>query len=95
MNTALIAFLYVAIATSVGAITFLAGQRAGGRTPREVDECHEQAALLEGAKHDLDRVYEDAHRNQTPQETLAELDRARSQLDEAIVGLRRGADLVV
>ncbi|MHB8603770.1 MAG: hypothetical protein ACYDCK_00840 [Thermoplasmatota archaeon] len=95
MNVALTAFLYVAIASSVGALTFLMGQRASGRTPKEVDECHEQATLLEGARRELEALYDEAHRAGSPAPTLDEIDRARIQLDEAILGLRRGADLVV
>lgn len=95
MNIALTAFLYIAIAASAGALTFLAGQRSSGRTPKEVDDCHEQAALLEGVKKDLDNIYEDAHRAKTPEDATIEVARARDQLEDAIVGLRRGADLVV
>lgn len=95
MNVALTAFLYIAIATSSAALTFLAGQRASGRTPKEVDACHEHATLLEGAKREIDAIYEDAHRAEAPPAALDEIDRARTQLDAAIVGLRRGADLIV
>ena len=85
----------MAIATSAGALTFLAGQRAAGRTPKEVDDCHEQAALLEGVRKDLDHLVEDATRAEVSPDAAVEVVRARDQLDEAIVGLRRGADLVV
>lgn len=95
MNAAITAFLYVSIATSVGALAFLAGQRASGRTPKQVDECHEQAALLDGTRRDLERLAEDAERAGTAPEAREELSRAAEQLDEAIAGLRRGADLIV
>jgi hypothetical protein len=95
VNAAITAFLYVAIGTSVGALTFLLGQRASGRTPKEVDECHEQAALLDGVKRDLDHLAEDATRADAAPPAREQLERAAERLDETIAQLRRGADLVV
>lgn len=94
-SVATMAFLYLAIAASCGALAFLAGQRSSGRTPREVDECHEQATILQGVARDLDQLTEDVERADAPTEAREDLARARMQLDDAISGLRRGADLVV
>lgn len=94
-SVATMAFLYLAIGASCGALAFLAGQRSSGRTPKEVDECHDQAAMLQGVARDLDLLYEDAERADAPPEAREDLVRARTQLDDAISGLRRGADLVV
>lgn len=95
MSAAAMAFLYLAIAASGGALAFLAGQRMSGRTPPEVHACHEQAALLESVARDLTAIQEDAQKNATPEDGAEELENARARLDEAISGLRRGADLVV
>lgn len=94
MSAAAMAFLYLAIGASGGALAFLAGQRASGRTPPEVDACHEQANLLESVSRDLDALHEDAAKATTPEER-AEIEAARTRLEEAISGLRRGADLLV
>lgn len=95
MNIAITAFLYVAIATSVGALCFLAGQRASGRTPKEVGDAHDQATRLDGVKRDLDRLVDDAARADASVASREELERAAIQLEETISALRRGADLVV
>lgn len=95
MSAAAMAFLYLAIAASGGALAFLAGQRASGRTPKEVHECHDQASLLESVQRDLDALHEEAAKTSVPEEGREDLEDARGRLDEAISGLRRGADLVV
>lgn len=46
-------------------------------------------------KKEIDHLVEDAERAKTPEEATIEVVRARDQLDDAIAGLRRGADLVV
>lgn len=94
INTAAI-FLYMAIAASSGALAFLAGQRASGRTPPEVDECHEQAMLLDSVARDLRALTEDAAKADPSDEGTQNLRAAHEQLDEAVVSLRRGADLIV
>lgn len=95
MSAAAMAFLYLAIGASGGALAFLAGQRASGRTPPEVHACHEQASLLESVSRDLDALHEEATKTDIPDEGREELENARTRLEEAITGLRRGADLVV
>lgn len=95
MSVALTALLFLAIATTTGALAFLAGQRASGRTPREVSECHEQATRLDSVRRELDALHEAAERGGVPQEARAELARAREGLEDAVAGLRRGADLLV
>lgn len=94
MSVATLAFLYLSIAASAGALAFLAGQRASGRTPAEVHACHEQVALLESVSRDLDALSEDAARSAAPADGREEIESARTRLDDAIGGLRRGADLV-
>ena len=89
------AFLYLAVATSGGALAFIAGQRMSGRTPPEVDGCNEQAILLEGIARELDAMCDDVDGASDPDDARAALQRARDELDEAISRLRRGADLVV
>lgn len=95
MSAAAMAFLYVALAASGGALAFLAGQRASGRTPKEVHECHDQAALLENVSRDLDALHAEAEKGDAPEEGREEIQCARARLEEAIGGLRRGADLIV
>lgn len=95
MSMAAMAFLYLAIGASGGALAFLAGQRASGRTPPEVEACHEQAALLESVARDLDALEQEAARSDLPEADRAEIGQARTRLDDAIGGLRRGADLLV
>ena len=93
MSVAAVAFLYMAIATSGGAIAFLAGQRSSGKTPREVEGAYEQAVLLESVAKDLRTLCDDAAK--AGAEGREELESAKEQLDDAIFGLQRGADLVV
>lgn len=95
MSLAAAAFMYAAIATSTGALAFLAGQRMSGRTSKEVQSCYEQATLLESVARDLRALSEDDARDAAPEEGREELARASDRLEEAIRGLRRGADLVV
>ena len=95
MSLAASAFLYMALATSGGALAFLTGQRASGRTPREVEACHEQAMLLDRVAEDLRSLCDEADKAEAPDEAREELRQARDRLEEAIAGLRRGADLVV
>lgn len=89
------AFMYLAVATSGGALAFIAGQRMSGRTPREVEGCNEQAILLESALRELDAMCDDADGDGDPADARTALQRARDELDEAISRLRRGVDLVV
>lgn len=89
------AFLYIALAASGGALAFLAGQRASGRTPREVEDCYEQAALLEGVETDLRALEEEAAKAANVEEGREAVRNARIALSDAIRGLRRGADQVV
>lgn len=93
MSAAAIAFLYLAIATSGGAVAFLAGQRSSGKTPREVESCHEQALLLESVAKDLRALADDVAK--AGDEGREELKAARDELEDAIHGLQRGADLIV
>lgn len=94
MSLAAAAFMYAAIATSTGALAFLAGQRMSGRTSKEVEDCYENATLLESVARDLRTLCDDA-KDAAPEEGRAELQAARERLEQAITGLRRGADLVV
>lgn len=89
------AFLYLAIAAAGGALAFLAGQRAGGRTPPEVARAHEEALLLESVAKDLATLDDAAARAAAPEDARHEIANARDELDDAVRTLRRGADLVV
>lgn len=95
MNVAVMAFLYAAIAASTGALAFLAAQRMSGRTPREVQACYEKALLLESASKEVRALCEDAEKSGAPEDARADLRTASEQLEDAIRGLRRGADLIV
>lgn len=87
MSMAAAAFMYGAIATSTAALGFLTGQKTSGRTSKEVEACYENVALLEGLARDL--------RELAAESESEELAKARDRLEEAVVTLRRGADLVV
>lgn len=96
MSVAGAAFLYLAIAASGGAVSFLTGQRTSGKTAPEVESCYEHALLLESAARELNALCEEAAKAaDLPPEARAELEGAREKLEDAIGGLRRGADLVV
>lgn len=96
MSMAAAAMMYAAIATSAGALAFLAGQRSSGRTSKEVEGCYENVALLEGVARDLRELADNAHAAEEAQDDgRAELVKARDRLDEAITTLSRGADAVV
>lgn len=95
MSAAASMFLFLAIAASGGAVAFLTGQRTSGRTPPEVEACHEQATLLERASEELRALCDEAQKADAPEEAREELRAARDELEDAISGLRRGADLVV
>lgn len=102
MNVAGSAFLYVAIAASGGALAFLSGQRSSGRTPPGVESVYEHAMLLDSVARDLRALTEQAEKLPAPEvgreelETArGELAAARTELEDAIGRLRRGADLVV
>ena len=95
MSVAAAAFLYTAIATSGGALAFLTGQRASGKTRPEVTECYEQAKLLESVARDLAAFSADLAKSAPDAAGRKELDSARTQLEDAISTLQRGADLVV
>ena len=89
------AFLYLAVGTSGGALAFLAAQRISGRTPPEVAGCYEHAKLLESLQRDLDALAEGAAKAEGADTAREDLEGARKELREAIGGLQRGADLVV
>ena len=95
MSMAAAAFMYAAIATSTGALAFLAGQKASGRTSKEVAGCYENVALLEGVARDLRELADEVQRSPTAEDGRGDLVKARDRLEEAIVTLRRGADRVV
>lgn len=95
MNVATMAFMFLSIAASGGALAFLMGQRASGRASPEVDECHEQALLMESFAKDLGSFEADVEKTAPPADVQEELKVARRDLEEAILGLRRGADLVL
>lgn len=95
MSVAAAAFMYVAIATSAGALAFLAGQRSSGKTSGEVEACYEQAQLLESAARDLRALRDEAAKAPPAEDGREELAGAHERLEEAIRGLRRGADAVV
>lgn len=95
MSMAAAAFMYAAIATSVGALAFLAGQRTSGRTSKEVAGAYENVALLEGVARDLRELHEEVEKAPAPAEGRDHLTKARDKLDEAITTLQRGADRVV
>ena len=95
MSVAGAAFLYIAIAASGGAVSFLTGQRSSGKTSSEVEACYENAVLLESASRELRALCDEAAKAELPPETRVELENARVQLEDAISGLQRGADLVV
>lgn len=95
MSVAATAFMYAAIACSAGALAFLAGQRASGRTSKEVEGCYEQGTLLEGVARDLRELHAEAERTPAAEHGRAELANARERLDDAISTLQRGADAVV
>lgn len=95
MSMAAAAFMYAAIATSVGALAFLAGQRSSGRTSKEVESAYESVTLLQGVHRDLGELAAEAGKAPGQEDGRAELVKARDRLEEAIVTLRRGADSVV
>lgn len=95
MSVAGAAFLYLAIAASGGAVSFLTGQRTSGKTAPEVESCYEHALLLESAARELNALCDEAAKADLAPETRADLEGAREKLEDAISGLRRGADLVV
>lgn len=92
--SAAVVFLYGALAVSGGALAFLRGQRASGRTDPEVAECYEKVMLLERVAREVEELTEEAGKA-GDEDALKELATAREQLEEAIAGLRRGADAVV
>lgn len=87
-------FLYGALAVSGGALAFLTGQRSSGRTDPDVARCYENVRLLEGVAGDLATLADEA-REAGDEDGLKELETALSDLEDAIAGLRRGADAVV
>lgn len=95
MNIAGSAFLYLALAASAGALAFLSAQRLSGRTPPQVERVHEHAALLESVGRDLRALVDEAEKAPPSDDGRADLRSARDGLDDAIAGLRRGADVVV
>ena len=95
MSMAAAAFMYAAIACSTGALAFLAGQRASGRTSKEVSAAYENAALLQGVARELNELAAEVEKAPEPVEGREHLVKARDRLDEAITTLTRGADRVV
>ena len=95
MNVAAMAFMFLAVAASGGALTFLMGQRSSGRTASGVEESQEHALLLESVSKDLEAFHEDLVKTMPVADGHEEIKRACLQLEEAISGLRRGADLVL
>lgn len=90
------AMMYAAIATSTGALAFLTGQRASGRTSDDVEGCYESATLLDGVARDLRALCEETQKAPPVEgDGREELAKALERLEEAVSGLRRGADLVV
>ena len=95
MSMAAAAFMFAAIATSTGALAFLAGQRASGRTSKDVAGCYENAALLQGVARELHDLADEVEKAPAPAEGREHLVKARDRLEEAITTLTRGADRVV
>lgn len=93
MSVASMAFLYLAVAASGGALAFLFAQRMSGRTPPEVAGCYEGASQLESATRDLGSLCSEAKAVPTGAHGL--LESARAELEEAVRGLHRGADRAV